>query len=239
MITEANCWGSNLGIVDLIVQVADWHHDRNLIDGSTDKDQYLKLIQEAGELSDNICKGNDITYAIGDMLVVLINMAERNGLSLRHCLEMAYRDIKHRKGQMVGGVSVKGADALTDNAEAELTDDARDDIYWSLRSLVPARELSNKYSISARRVYAVFDQELLKKIKTTKIQETGDIYFPFLTIRSTNGLLSVGIKTYCRLIDIYGAEGDSCLKGIPNIGKKSRREIANFAERLIKEADLG
>ena len=42
-----------------------WHHDRNLIDGSTDKDQYLKLIQEAGELSDNICKGRDIADDIG------------------------------------------------------------------------------------------------------------------------------------------------------------------------------
>ena len=29
--------------------IAQWHKDRNLIEGSTDKDQYLKLIQEAGE----------------------------------------------------------------------------------------------------------------------------------------------------------------------------------------------
>ena len=28
--------------------IAQWHKDRNLIEGSTDKDQYLKLIQEAG-----------------------------------------------------------------------------------------------------------------------------------------------------------------------------------------------
>ena len=35
--------------------ISKWHKDRNLIEGSTDKDQYLKLIQEAGELSDNIC----------------------------------------------------------------------------------------------------------------------------------------------------------------------------------------
>ena len=35
--------------------IAQWHRDRNLIDGSTDKDQYMKLIQEAGELSDSLC----------------------------------------------------------------------------------------------------------------------------------------------------------------------------------------
>jgi len=87
-----------------------WHHDRNLIDGSTDKDQYLKLIQEAGELSDNICKGRDIADDIGDMIVVLINIAERNDLSLTTCMEKAWQDIKDRKGRMVDGIFVKESD---------------------------------------------------------------------------------------------------------------------------------
>ena len=54
--------------------IRQWHKDRNLIEGSTDKDQYLKLIQEAGELSDSLCKGKDIRDDGGDMLVVLINI---------------------------------------------------------------------------------------------------------------------------------------------------------------------
>jgi len=87
-----------------------WHRDRNLIDGSTDKDQYMKLIQEAGELSDNICKGRDITDDIGDMIVVLINIAERNGLDLKTCMEMAWNDIKDRKGRMVDGIFIKEGD---------------------------------------------------------------------------------------------------------------------------------
>jgi NTP pyrophosphatase (non-canonical NTP hydrolase) len=84
-----------------------WHHDRNLIEGATDKDQFAKLIQEAGELSDNICKGNDIRDDIGDMMVVLINIAERNGITMSECLKTAYNDIKDRKGMMVDGVFVK------------------------------------------------------------------------------------------------------------------------------------
>ena len=90
-----------------------WHHDRNLIDGATDKDQFAKLIQEAGELSDNICKGNDIRDDIGDMMVVLINIAERNGITISECLKTAYNDIKDRKGKMVDGVFVKEADHPT------------------------------------------------------------------------------------------------------------------------------
>ena len=42
-----------------------------------DKDQYMKLIQEAGELSDSLCKGKDIKDDIGDMMVVLINIMVR------------------------------------------------------------------------------------------------------------------------------------------------------------------
>lgn len=90
--------------------VKQWHYDRNLIQGSDDKTQFAKLIQEAGELSDNICKERDVRDDIGDMMVVLINIAERNGLSLTDCLEVAYNDIKDRKGRMVDGVFVKEAD---------------------------------------------------------------------------------------------------------------------------------
>jgi len=94
----------------LIRKIEYWHRERNLIDGSNDKDQFCKLIQECGELSDNICKGNDISDDIGDIMVVLINIAARNNLSLKHCLEVAYNDIKDRKGRMVDGVFVKELD---------------------------------------------------------------------------------------------------------------------------------
>ena len=91
-------------------QVRQWHHDRNLIDGATDKDQVCKLIQEVGELSDNVCKNRDIRDDIGDIMVVLLNIAERHGLSLTECLQVAYNDIKDRKGRMVDGIFVKEDD---------------------------------------------------------------------------------------------------------------------------------
>ena len=99
---------TNKNYEDLISQ---WHKDRNLIEGSTDKDQYLKLIQEAGELSDNICKGKDIKDDIGDMMVVLINIMVRNNLTINHCLEKAYEDIKDRKFKMIDGVFFKDGDS--------------------------------------------------------------------------------------------------------------------------------
>ena len=91
-------------------KIITWHYDRNLIHGSTDKDQYMKLIQEMGELSDSICKGKDIRDDCGDIMVVLLNIIERNGLTMEECLEVAYNDIKDRKGRMIDGVFVKEAD---------------------------------------------------------------------------------------------------------------------------------
>lgn len=94
-------------ITNLVEQVEQWHWDRNLIDGATDKDQVLKLIQEVGELSDNVCKGQDIRDDVGDIMVVLINIMVRNQITLEECLQVAYDDIKNRKGRMVDGIFVK------------------------------------------------------------------------------------------------------------------------------------
>ena len=96
--------------IDYEKLIGQWHRDRNLIDGSSDKDQYMKLIQEAGELSDSLCKGKDIKDDIGDMMVVLINIMVRNNLTMDECLSVAYNDIKDRKGKMVDGVFVKEGD---------------------------------------------------------------------------------------------------------------------------------
>ena len=93
----------------VIEKIVLWHYDRNLIAGSTDLDQYKKLDEESLELYHSLINGNSPIDDIGDMCVVLINIAERNGLSLEECLEHAYADIKDRTGQMIDGIFVKDA----------------------------------------------------------------------------------------------------------------------------------
>lgn len=100
----------SLQIWPLVQNIKEWHYDRNLIKGSSDKDQVLKLMQEVGELSDSICKGNSPIDDIGDIIIVLVNIAERNQLTLRQCIEHAWGDIKDRKGKMVDGIFVKEDD---------------------------------------------------------------------------------------------------------------------------------
>jgi NTP pyrophosphatase (non-canonical NTP hydrolase) len=91
----------------LFIKIIQWANDRNIVKGGTAKDQCLKLMQEVGELSDNLCKGNSPVDDIGDCMVVLAIIAEQHGLSVNDCLQCAYDDIKDRKGQLIDGVFVK------------------------------------------------------------------------------------------------------------------------------------
>ena len=100
---------SNIMSNDLENKIIQWHKDRNLIEGSTDVAQYTKLQEEVDELGVNIVMSQPVIDDIGDIIVVLINIAERNNLSLWECMYHAYNDIKYRKGKMVDGIFVKEA----------------------------------------------------------------------------------------------------------------------------------
>jgi len=95
---------------DLENKIVQWHKDRNLIEGSTDAAQFTKLLEEVDELGVNIVMSQPVIDDIGDIIVVLINIAERNGLTLWECMYHAYSEIKYRKGKMVDGVFVKEAE---------------------------------------------------------------------------------------------------------------------------------
>lgn len=108
--TNTDAFNNNLAPT-YIKQIAQWHHDRNLIDGATNQSQFMKLMSEAGELANSLAKGKDCRDDIGDMIVVLINIAEREGYTIEECLAKAWTDIKDRKGKMVNGTFVKDTDA--------------------------------------------------------------------------------------------------------------------------------
>ena len=94
-------------------RIVSWAMDRNLLEGSTPKDQLCKLVEEVGELADGIGKidVNEIADAIGDCAVVLTILAAQYSLDFERCVEVAYNEIKDRKGRMVDGMFVKEEDA--------------------------------------------------------------------------------------------------------------------------------
>ncbi len=89
--------------------IRDWAKQRGLYDGGDSMTQYAKLMEEAGELAQGLLKKRDteVVDAIGDMVVVLTNLAHLQGVSIEHCIDSAYQEIKDRKGSMVNGTFVK------------------------------------------------------------------------------------------------------------------------------------
>ena len=55
----------HMSITETLQDVQQWADARNLIKGSTSKDQICKLVQEVGELSDAVCKGTLEQFAGG------------------------------------------------------------------------------------------------------------------------------------------------------------------------------
>ena len=90
-------------------RIKQWAADRNLIEGSTPTRQIGKLNEECSELAVAIWRSNtdDIKDAIGDIQVVLAVMWAQLGIDIDECREIAWNEIKDRKGRMVDGVFVK------------------------------------------------------------------------------------------------------------------------------------
>ena len=86
-----------------------WAKDKGLYEEGDPKTQYIKLMEEAGEVGRAILKEDtaEIIDGIGDMVVVLTNLAELNGVSIEDCIQEAYNVIAKRTGKMINGTFVK------------------------------------------------------------------------------------------------------------------------------------
>ena len=90
-------------------RIKQWAEDRNLIEGSTPWKQVRKLIEETEELATALHENNveETKDAIGDIQVVLAVMCAQLGIDIDECREIAWNEIKDRKGRMIDGVFVK------------------------------------------------------------------------------------------------------------------------------------
>ena len=89
--------------------IRTWATERGLYEGGDTKTQFCKLMEEGGELGRAILKNDNEEFvdAIGDMVVVLTNLAHLGGTTIEQCIDSAYNEIKNRKGKMSNGTFVK------------------------------------------------------------------------------------------------------------------------------------
>ena len=86
-----------------------WAADKRYIQNGDSKTQYVKLMEEAGELAQAYLKNDEaeVIDAIGDMVVVLTNLAKLRGHDIEACIDSAYSEMLSRQGKMINGTFVK------------------------------------------------------------------------------------------------------------------------------------
>lgn len=101
---------------DLIAKINEWADERNLKQADP-KIQWMRVTEEVGEIRDVLLKPTKFTDpqmalkdAIGDTLVTIIVLAHQLDLDVTECLNIAYEEIKNRKGKMINGTFVKEDD---------------------------------------------------------------------------------------------------------------------------------
>lgn len=106
----------NDSITDLIAKINHWADERNLKQADP-KIQWMRITEEVGEIRDVLLKPTKFTDpqmalkdAIGDTLVTIIVLAHQLDLDVTDCLNVAYEEIKNRKGKMINGTFVKEDD---------------------------------------------------------------------------------------------------------------------------------
>jgi NTP pyrophosphatase (non-canonical NTP hydrolase) len=94
----------------LEIEILRWSEARKIIPNSTPEAQFMKAVSEIGELADALNKHDlsGIKDGVGDVLVCLINMCALLDINMTDCLQLAYNEIKDRKGTLLpNGVFVK------------------------------------------------------------------------------------------------------------------------------------
>ena len=90
-------------------KIREWAKERGIFDKGGVKTQYVKLMEEAGEVAKALLTDDkaEIKDGIGDMVVVLTNLAHLSGFTIEECIDEAYDVISKRQGDMINGTFVK------------------------------------------------------------------------------------------------------------------------------------
>ena len=116
--------------------IRTWAKERGIYEKGDSKTQYVKLMEEAGELAKALLTNNkaEIKDAIGDMVVVLTNLAKLEDMKLEDCVVSAYNEIANRKGSMQNGTFVKQTTGTTQPYYTGLTNTTRGSVVNTFNS---------------------------------------------------------------------------------------------------------
>lgn len=85
------------------MKIIQWAEARKIIPNSNPETQLLKAVSEMGELADATIKNDKeaIVDSVGDVMVCLVNYCALQDINLVDCMEVAYDQIKNRRGTLL------------------------------------------------------------------------------------------------------------------------------------------
>ena len=88
---------------EIELNIIRWAEARKIIPNSNPESQLLKAVSEMGELADATIKKDReaVIDAVGDVMVCLINYCALQDINLVDCMEVAYDQIKNRRGTLL------------------------------------------------------------------------------------------------------------------------------------------
>ena len=94
---------------ELIENIYGWADEKGLIKPEYVKSQFVKVIEELGEAASAITKNqrDELIDGLGDTFVTIIILTMQCGLTPQEVLNVAWDEIKHRKGKTTNGVFIK------------------------------------------------------------------------------------------------------------------------------------
>jgi NTP pyrophosphatase (non-canonical NTP hydrolase) len=101
-----------MNLEELDGEIICWGDDKGIIKPERIDRQFLKMIEEIGEVAEciNKSKPEELATEIGDVFVTLTLLAQQNGLNLTDCVQKAYDKIKGRSGKIINNTFVKNED---------------------------------------------------------------------------------------------------------------------------------
>ena len=92
-----------MSYANIEMKIIQWSESRKIIPNSNPESQLLKAVSEMGELADATIKHDkeSVIDAVGDVMVCLINYCVLQDINLVQCMEIAYDQIKNRRGTLL------------------------------------------------------------------------------------------------------------------------------------------
>jgi len=92
--------------------IRKWADKVGILAQCTSHAQIVKLGEESGELCRHVLRNNKQGYtdALGDILIVMVNLAASLGISLEQALNLAWQEVHSREGKIKNGTFIKQGD---------------------------------------------------------------------------------------------------------------------------------